>query len=79
MEWKEPPAPKAGVSRKQDIDAMVAELKVNPGQWALVAKNSPANPAPWKKKGCEVKTLRAGLGYRPGRFDMYVRWPEGGK
>lgn len=74
-EWKEPPAPRAGVTRRKDIDIMVDKLRERPGEWALVSKGASASVASWKSRGCEVKTVSAGLGYKPGRCDTYARWP----
>lgn len=75
-EWKEPPAPRAGLSRRHDIDQMVEKLKSRPGQWALVSKNASPSVAAWKSRGCETKTVSAGLGYERGKCDSYARWPE---
>lgn len=74
--WQEPPAPRAGTSRRKDIDLVVAKLKERPGQWAIVSKNSSPSVASWQARGCETKTVSAGLGYEKGKCDTYARWPE---
>lgn len=74
-EWKEPPAPRAGTSRRVDIDRTVEKLKERPGEWALVSKNSSPSVASWKARGCDTKTVSAGLGYKKSKCDIYARWP----
>lgn len=75
-EWKEPPAPRAGLARRGDIDRIVEKLKERPGEWALVARNTSPSVASWKARGCDTKTVTAGLGYKKARCDIYARWPE---
>lgn len=74
-EWKEPPAPRAGLARRGDIDRIVEKLKERPGEWALVARNTSPSVASWKARGCDTKTVTAGLGYKKARCDIYARWP----
>jgi hypothetical protein len=69
--WKEPPPPKTG------NDAVLVELKANPGRWALLAegKASSGMGTPWRKLGCETRTVRTNPGDAKPRYDLYVRWP----
>lgn len=71
MIWKEPPP---AVSSEKA--AVLAELKKNPGKWALVqrAMASSSATAPWSKLGCEAVYRKSED--QPKKFDIYARWPE---
>lgn len=76
IKWKEPPENKAGTGRaaSRERAQIVAQLKDNPGQWALVqeaAKNSSAI-SNWKNRGCEATSRKRD----DGLTDIYARWPE---
>lgn len=74
MIWKEPPP---AVSSEKA--AVLAELKKNPGRWALVQSRykSTSGTAPWKKLGCEATHRRAEpLEGKSTEYDIYARWPE---
>lgn len=74
MIWKEPPP---AVSSEKA--AILAELKKNPGRWALVQSRykSTSGAAPWKKLGCEATHRRADTTEgKSTEYDIYARWPE---
>lgn len=59
--------------RSTFIDAVVAELKANPGQAKRIAEAAPKSRAtPYKRRGCVV-TFRNSTGHHA---DIYVHWPE---
>jgi hypothetical protein len=75
MIWKEPPP---AVSSEKA--AILAELKKNPGRWALVQTRykSTSGTAPWKKLGCEATHRRAETTEgKSTEYDIYARWPGG--
>jgi hypothetical protein len=57
------------------VDLDVAELKANPGVWALVREGSKsAAPAiTYKARGCVATSHRVNTS--PDRFDIYAMWP----
>lgn len=75
LEWKTPPESKTGYTGKHD--RAVAVLKRHPGEWARVQRDMSSTGAgmPWRKRGCEV-TTRPAESAKPGKYDIYVRWPE---
>lgn len=93
LEWvDEPPAGAAGKESSERWNAIAAELKKRPRQWALVAKNVNRATADQIRTG-KIKAFQEGLweattrggvkrGYTEfGRCDLYVRylgpWTEG--
>lgn len=78
INWKEPPPSATGrKGAAMDYDALTAEMKQHPGRWALVSeKVTPGRLNPLKRRGLEVRTVTAGLGYERGFADLYARWPE---
>ena len=75
MKWKTPPKRTAGRGMAVQIDRDVAELKANPGAWALVRKGAKsASPATsYKARGCVATSHRTNT--NPDRFDIYAMWP----
>ena len=69
LRWEVPPTE----NTRRDPDAIVAELKRNPGRWALVGEDEALGTAVWKLRGCEQRTVTGPI---RGRGRMYVRWPE---
>lgn len=76
INWKEPP-PRPTRMESQNA-AILAELKRNPGRWALMLANRSSSGAGggWKKAGCEVQSCRNNPGEEKPKYDIYVRWPE---
>lgn len=58
------------------IDQDVAELKANPGVWAVVREGAKsAAPAfTYKQRGCVAQSHRVNTS--PDRFDIYAMWPR---
>lgn len=72
--WAEPPR------TNKKWGPILEELKRNPGRWALNAQNDSHGQASFfKKRGLEVPSKTAGIGYKKGNSDLYVRWPETSK
>lgn len=70
--WEDPPDNPTGVRGKSRIDLVIAELRLHPGKWAIVATYDANTSATgvadkFKRSGCE-STTRGG--------DIYARWPE---
>ncbi|MGO4583590.1 hypothetical protein AB4Z38_06845 [Arthrobacter sp. 2RAF6] len=64
MIWEEPTKP---------IDAMAAELRANPGNWALVATGvSSGHVATWKRRGLQTRTVSVST--HPRLHDIYARF-----
>lgn len=76
IEWKESP-PRPSRIESQNA-AILAELKKNPGRWALLLPDRSSSGAGggWKKLGCEVVSSRKNPGEEKAKYDIYVRWPE---
>jgi len=56
---------------KFDLAPILAELKANPGKWAMVEKIKSTNQATkWRAHGCEATIRKNGDGW-----DCWVRWP----
>ena len=79
--WEDP-EPTAMTRRRQatlrtKADKVAEELKAHPGKWAKIGVNSPTNLGTRLKEvhGIEVTTRVAGRGYKPGRADVYARYP----
>lgn len=76
MKWKNPPARKSGRGMSHRIDRDVAELKANPGVWAVVREGA-KTAAPvrtYKERGCVAQSHRVNTS--PERFDIYAMWPR---
>lgn len=75
INWKEPP-PRPSRIESQNA-AILAELKKNPGRWALLLPDRSSSGAGggWKKLGCEVTASRKNPGEEKAKYDIYVRWP----
>jgi hypothetical protein len=78
--WKEPPTNKrgwtAGAAGSKRIDAIVEELKTEPGRWALVHESlTQGGAVGLKKRGCETRLVIVKPKPNP-RYDIYARWPE---
>lgn len=72
--WKEPP-PQRPHRTHRKLDVIEAELRANPGRWALIYDNASAGLCrPLKLRGLEVRTVRVSVG--PVKHDVYARWPE---
>ena len=76
MKWKNPPARKSGRGMSHRIDQDVAELKANPGVWAVVREGakSAAPVRTYKERGCVAQSHRVNTS--PERFDIYAMWPR---
>lgn len=78
IEWAEPPAPiQRGRGRAEQNDAIVAELKKRPGEWAAVQRGlASSGCTTWTKRGCEAVARRGADSPEGGaRYDVYARWP----
>lgn len=75
MKWKKPPHHEAGRGVALRIDADVAELRKNPGEWAVVREGvKTASPVTsYKNRGCVATSHRVNTS--PDRFDIYAMWP----
>jgi hypothetical protein len=76
LAWKEPPAGKRGGGKFRSA-TLIAALKANPGQWAVVATAANVNGvggqgAPFRHAGCELAARIAD----DGTGVLYARWPE---
>lgn len=79
MKWKTPPTAGRQRTSQDEVDANVAQLRANPGRWALIDTDVPANRRdPYKKAGCDTRTTATGREYQNGRVDLYARWPTPG-
>lgn len=71
--WENPPAPnlgKAGAIALQ-TDTIVRELKQNRGKWARVEEGGPHLASKYKRRGCEVRTVK---NQYDDTFSIYARW-----
>lgn len=75
MKWQKPPKSSAGRGMSLRIDQDVAELRKNPGEWALVREGiRTASPVTsYKTRGCVATSHRVNTA--PDRFDIYAMWP----
>lgn len=76
--WQEPPASKNSGRPKILTDEILAELRANPGRWALIyrAHNS-AMATLWKKRHPDLETtVRTVPGSDPKMYDIYARATE---
>ena len=72
--WKDPPSARSYRARK-DYTAVVAELRANPGRWALIFENASAGMSmTLKRRGLQTRTVQVSA--KPNRHDVYARWPE---
>ena len=60
-------------------DAVVAQLKANPGRWALIETGPTWNAVgphanQLRKAGCEAASRR--IGNEPPAIALYARWPQ---
>lgn len=73
LRWETPPTSSRGRGRAPAIDAVVEELKANPGKWALVREDAASNArTPFVKRGCEVRNVTKADSHR---VTLYARWP----
>lgn len=58
---------------RQDFRALLDEMILSAGTWALVAVNvTPQAADTWKKRGCETTSRKNNTG----KYDIYARWSE---
>lgn len=72
IQWADPPPEQTG--KRGIIHELLPELKMHPGQWALVEKKTRRSRlTAWKRAGCEAVSR----GERGSDVaDIYARWPE---
>lgn len=70
LNWEDPPAEMRG--GRASLAPLIAELKANPGKWALVRVDASAAAGEgFKKKGCKVTRRKVG----DNKFNIYAMWP----
>jgi hypothetical protein len=73
LQWQEPPERRRQLTRSQELDAIVAQLKAHPGRWALVGKSKQSRVS----KGFYARGMEGTTRKRPdGLFDHYARAPK---
>lgn len=78
VEFGELPPHGNGGPSPSELDAIVAELKARPGDWAKVYPAAPRTIAEGRRRdlrrrGCEVTTRQT---EDPTRRDVWARWPK---
>lgn len=77
IEWQDPPR---NTRRKFNWSAIASELERRPGEWARIGREvNVGNSRTARAHGLEARTVSAGLDYKLGDCDLYVRWPAGGE
>jgi hypothetical protein len=75
IKWEDPASAKRGPGRKPMYDLLVAQLKLRPGVWAVVAENVSPNTVTHLKKMYALEATARGI--KGGRAEkIYARWPE---